>query len=61
MCLVDNEGHMATVGTTLEIVDFAHVADGKIFITNKGRERFKVGSTGLAGQRCIGGGGGMSV
>jgi hypothetical protein len=28
MCYVDNEGRLAAVGTTLEIVDFAHVKVG---------------------------------
>lgn len=49
MCYVegrsDDSGvsRMASIGTTLEIVDFAHVQqDGRLFITNKGRERFRI-------------------
>jgi len=45
MCFVDNEGRLASIGTTLEIVDFAHVKqDGRLFVTNKGRERFQIKS-----------------
>ncbi|GIL62172.1 hypothetical protein Vafri_16436 [Volvox africanus] len=48
MCYVDGRAdpsgasRMASVGTTLEVVDFAHVQDGRIFVTSKGRERFRV-------------------
>ncbi|KAG2483031.1 hypothetical protein HYH03_018061 [Edaphochlamys debaryana] len=48
MCYVESRSdssgasRMASVGTTLEIVDFAHVQDGRIFITSKGRERFRI-------------------
>lgn len=42
MVFQDNEGRMATVGTTLEILEFADVPDGRLFVTNKGCERFKV-------------------
>ncbi|GLC41480.1 hypothetical protein PLESTB_001007100 [Pleodorina starrii] len=48
MCYVDGRpdpsgaSRMASVGTVLEVVDFAHVQDGRIFITTKGRERFRV-------------------
>ncbi|GLI60943.1 hypothetical protein VaNZ11_003181 [Volvox africanus] len=48
MCYVDGRAdpsgasRMASVGTTLEIVDFAHVQDGRIFVTSKGRERFRI-------------------
>lgn len=33
---------MASVGSTLEIMEFANVPDGRLFITSKGKERFKV-------------------
>lgn len=42
MCFVDNEGRMATTGCTLEVEEFAPVPDGRLFIQNKGKERFKV-------------------
>ncbi|GAX85660.1 hypothetical protein CEUSTIGMA_g13075.t1 [Chlamydomonas eustigma] len=42
MCYVDNEGRMASVGSTLEISEFANVPDGRLFITSKGKERFRV-------------------
>ncbi|KAG2427714.1 hypothetical protein HYH02_014545 [Chlamydomonas schloesseri] len=50
MCYVDGRSdpsgasRMASIGTMLEVVDFAHVQDGRIFITTKGRERFRVRS-----------------
>lgn len=42
MCYVDKEGRMASIGTVLEITEFENVPDGRIFVTNKGREKFKV-------------------
>ena len=42
MCFVDNEGRMATTGCTLEVEEFAPIPDGRLFIQNKGKERFKV-------------------
>ncbi|KXZ50336.1 hypothetical protein GPECTOR_17g977 [Gonium pectorale] len=47
MCYVDgrSEGgvqRMASIGTALEVEDFAHVQDGRILITCKGRERFRI-------------------
>ena len=42
MCYVDQEGRMASIGSTLEIMEFANVPDGRLFITNKGKERFRV-------------------
>ena len=33
---------MASVGSTLEIMEFANVPDGRLFVTSKGKERFKV-------------------
>ena len=33
---------MASIGSTLEIMEFANVPDGRLFITSKGKERFKV-------------------
>jgi Lon protease-like protein len=42
MCYVDNEGRMASIGSTLEISEFANVPDGRLFVTSKGKERFKV-------------------
>ncbi|PNW87554.1 hypothetical protein CHLRE_02g141550v5 [Chlamydomonas reinhardtii] len=50
MCYVDGRAdpsgasRMASIGTVLEVVDFAHVQDGRIFLTTKGRERFRVRS-----------------
>ncbi|KAG2423218.1 hypothetical protein HXX76_015475 [Chlamydomonas incerta] len=50
MCYVDGRAdpsgasRMASIGTVLDVVDFAHVQDGRIFITTKGRERFRVRS-----------------
>ena len=42
MCYVDQEGRMASIDSTLEIMEFANVPDGRLFITNKGKERFRV-------------------
>lgn len=42
MVYVDNEGRMATIGTTLEIMDFQNVPDGRLFVSNKGRDRFRI-------------------
>ncbi|GFR48354.1 hypothetical protein Agub_g10243 [Astrephomene gubernaculifera] len=47
MCYVEGRGEggaarMASIGTCLEVVEFAHVQDGRIFVTCKGRERFRV-------------------
>jgi len=42
MCYVDEGGRLAAIGTTLEIVDHAHIQDGRIFVTTKGRERYKI-------------------
>lgn len=49
MCLMESRSEdpgvarMASIGTVLEVVDFAHVQqDGRIFVTSKGRERFRI-------------------
>lgn len=41
MCFLDS-GRMASVGTTLEVQEYLHQPDGRIYITNKGIERFRV-------------------
>ena len=41
MCLTTQQG-MATVGTTLRVEEFSHLPDGRLLVTNKGVERFKV-------------------
>ncbi|KAG1656248.1 hypothetical protein FOA52_006375 [Chlamydomonas sp. UWO 241] len=42
MVFVDNDGSMSGVGCVLEIMEFANVPDGRLFVTSKGRSRFKV-------------------
>uniref|UniRef100_A0A7R9VVR1 Lon N-terminal domain-containing protein n=1 Tax=Chlamydomonas euryale TaxID=1486919 RepID=A0A7R9VVR1_9CHLO len=42
MCYLDNNGNMSSVGTQLEILEFAGVPDGRLFVTGKGRSRFRV-------------------
>ena len=41
MCLTTQQG-MATIGTTLRVEEFSHLPDGRLLVTNKGVERFKV-------------------
>ena len=36
MCMVNREGGMATVGTTLTITDFSNLDDGRMFVVTKG-------------------------
>ncbi|KAF5826116.1 PUA-like domain-containing protein [Dunaliella salina] len=42
MCFMDREGRLASIGTLLEIQDFAHMQDGRIFVTTMGKERFEI-------------------
>eukprot|EP00775_Hariotina_reticulata_P008862 gene8862-9041_t len=42
MCYVDESGRLSAIGTTLEIQDFVRESSGRIYVTNKGIERFKV-------------------
>lgn len=42
MCYVDERGRLSAIGTTLEINDFVMESSGRMYVTNKGVERFKV-------------------
>ncbi|MEW5310419.1 MAG: hypothetical protein WDW38_002218 [Sanguina aurantia] len=42
MCFIDDQSRLAAIGCLLEIVEFAHIEDGRLITTNKGRERFKI-------------------
>jgi ATP-dependent Lon protease len=42
MCYASNDGKMAAVGTRLRIEQHLHEADGRIYITSRGTERFRV-------------------
>lgn len=42
MCYVDERGRLSAIGTTLEIQDFVLEPGGRMYVTNKGVERFKV-------------------
>ncbi|KAF8057912.1 Lonrf1 [Scenedesmus sp. PABB004] len=44
MCYVDEKGRMSTVGTTLEIQNFVLDPSGRMYVTSKGLERFRVTS-----------------
>ncbi|WIA15556.1 hypothetical protein OEZ86_004158 [Tetradesmus obliquus] len=42
MCFADDVGRISGIGTTLEIQDFLIESSGRMYVTNKGIERFKV-------------------
>jgi ATP-dependent Lon protease len=42
MCFVDDSGRVSAIGTTLEIQDFLMESSGRMYVTNKGIERFRV-------------------
>eukprot|EP00882_Tetradesmus_deserticola_P024877 GHRQ01027220.1.p3 GENE.GHRQ01027220.1~~GHRQ01027220.1.p3 ORF type:complete len:108 (+),score=18.72 GHRQ01027220.1:98-421(+) len=42
MCFVDDKGRVAGIGTTLEVKDFVMEPSGRMYVTNKGIERFRV-------------------
>lgn len=42
LCFYDDKGRLASVGTTLEIQEHVKDSEGRLFITNKGMERFKI-------------------
>jgi ATP-dependent Lon protease len=42
MCFVDDSGRVSAIGTTLEIQDFLVESSGRMYVTNKGIERFRV-------------------
>ncbi|KAF6266312.1 hypothetical protein COO60DRAFT_1456644 [Scenedesmus sp. NREL 46B-D3] len=42
MCFVDDMGRVAGIGTTLEIKHFIMESSGRMYVTNKGIERFRV-------------------
>lgn len=42
MCFIDQSGRLATTGTTLEIQEHISDDEGRMFITNKGVERFRI-------------------
>jgi ATP-dependent Lon protease len=42
MCFVDDSGRVSAIGTTLEVKDFLVEPSGRMYITNKGIERFRV-------------------
>eukprot|EP00878_Enallax_costatus_P005223 GHUV01005489.1.p1 GENE.GHUV01005489.1~~GHUV01005489.1.p1 ORF type:complete len:347 (+),score=73.03 GHUV01005489.1:210-1250(+) len=44
MCYVDERGRLSAIGTTLEIQDFVLEPNGRMYVTNKGVERFEVKS-----------------
>ena len=48
MCMVNREGGMATVGTTLTITDFSNLDDGRIFVVTKGES-----APYIASSRCL--------
>lgn len=42
MCFLDEKGRLAAIGTTLEIQDFVRESGGRMYVTNKGVERFRI-------------------
>lgn len=42
MCFVTRDGRMASIGTTLEIQQHVTESDGRIYVTQKGIERFEI-------------------
>lgn len=42
MCFVNESGQLATVGTTLVVQEHLQLPDGRLYVTSKGAQRFKI-------------------
>lgn len=42
LCFVDDKSRLASVGTSLQIMEHVQAEDGRLYITNKGIERFRI-------------------